>query len=239
MKEKGKTTKPDKITITKPAAEETTEIICVIDRSTSMSGLVESTIEGYNAFIVEQRNAPGKASVTTCLFDGQSSTPYELICEGEDIHKTKFLDGNSYRCKGTTALLDALGLTIQNVRARHEKNGKPDKVVVLVMTDGHENASKDFKKSAVLETVKELREKEKWAFVFSGANIDSFGEAGGLGMSSGNTMNYVNSTAGVKSAYSKLSKSVSRMRSMSTMDVSFSASVDNLMKDTEEEENKS
>lgn len=130
-------------------------------------------------------------------------------------------------------MYDAIGITLQNVKSRFEKEGRPDKVVVLIMTDGQENASKDFKKDTVLNEIKELREKHKWGFVFLGANIDAFQEGGSIGISRGSTLSYTNNAGGVKTAYSKMSKSVARMREMSSDSVMFSASLDSLMSDDE------
>jgi len=239
---KDKQQKPDKITVVaKPAADETTEIICIIDRSTSIltAGLVESTIEGYNAFIMEQRKAPGKAKVTTCLFDGDpngGADTYQILHSGTDVQQAPFLDGNNYKPKGWTAMYDAIGITLQNVRERFSKEGKPDKVIVLIMTDGQNNVNIDFNKEKVLETIKELREKEKWGFVFIGANIDAFQEGGSIGVSKGSTLAYSNTRGGVKTAYKKMSSSVYSMRSMASHSEMFSASLDNLVNNDDLEE---
>ena len=133
-----------------------TEMIFIMDRSGSMRKLVSDTIGGYNSMIDKQRNEDGEASVTTVLFDDQ----YEILYDNVDIKKVAKLTNKEYCARGMTALLDAIGKTINQVAARHNNSvdsAVPAKTVVVIITDGMENASKEYK----LPTVKSMIEKQK------------------------------------------------------------------------------
>lgn len=221
----------------KKAEDETTDIICVLDRSTSIrtSGLVEKTIEGFNSFLAEQKQALGKAKLTLCLFDGgYTEKAYEIVHDRLDIQSVPELNTDTYKPTGMTALFDAIGSTIDSVYNKWKDAGdqKSDKVVFLIMTDGEENSSKEYTKKTVAELIKKRTDEDQWAFVFIGANIDTMQAGGSMGIKTGNTMSYSNTDVGVATAYSNMSKSVSNLRSMSK--VQFSASMDSLIEDNGE-----
>ena len=166
-----------------------TEMIFIMDRSGSMQNLVSDTIGGYNSMIDKQRDEDGEASVTTVLFDDQ----YEVLFDNVDIKKVSELTNKEYYARGMTALLDAIGKTINQVEARHSNSvdsAAPSKTVVVIITDGMENASKEYK----LSTVKAMIEKQKkefgWEFVFMGANIDAISVAGSMGIDASRAANY-------------------------------------------------
>lgn len=230
----------------KKAADETTDIICVLDRSTSIrtSGLTEKTIEGFNSFLAEQKNAPGKAKLTLCLFDGGTShgavggKTYEIIHEREDIKKIPELNKDTFVPRGMTAMYDAIGATIDTVYTQlKDSKDKSDKVVFLIMTDGQENSSKEYTQKTVFDLIQKRKDDDKWVFLFIGANIDTMQAGGGMGISAGNTMAYSNTNFGVNTAYVNMSKSVSKMRMTvsATMDSNFS---DTLLSDNGEEKEK-
>lgn len=234
--------------VAKDPSEETTEIICVLDRSTSIrtSGLTERTIEGFNSFLGEQKKLPGKAKLTLCLFDGGTSygaiagKTYEIIHDGIDINAVPELNKITFEPRGMTAMWDAIGATIDNVSVRHSKlkmEEKPDKVVILVMTDGQENSSKEYNQKTVQELIKKHKENDQWAFVFIGANIDVMATGHSMGVSNGNTRSYVANDIGVKSAFFSMSASVSKMRGMSMDSVSYTQDLENLVADTTTTEN--
>lgn len=211
-----------------PPTEETTEIVCILDRSGSMSHLTNKTIEGYNTFLTDQKAQPGKANWTLCLFDGgnygwkSDHKPYEIIHDAVEINSIPELTKDTYIANGGTALFDALGKTITHVYEK-VKNDPTVKVIFMIITDGEENESQEFKgpegQKRIAEMVKERQDKDKWAFIFLGANIDSFSASGGLGMSAGNTMNFSASDAGMDFAYSNISKSTTMYRSFSKSDL--------------------
>lgn len=238
----------DNATIAKDPSQETTEIICVLDRSTSIrtSGLIEKTIEGFNSFLVEQKKTPGKAKLTLCLFDGgtgygNTGAPgetYELRHNGIDLNDIPELNKETFVPKGMTAMWDAIGITIDNVSNRLEKTPvgeKPDKVVFLIMTDGEENSSREYNQGSVQELIKKYKERDKWAFLFIGANIDTLKTGGSMGVTLGNTMSYSGSDRGVKMAFANMSKSVSYARGMSSHSEGYATSIDSLLADNGEE----
>ncbi len=166
-----------------------TEMIFIMDRSGSMQSLVSDTIGGYNSMIDKQRNEDGEASVTTVLFDDK----YDILFENTDIKKVPELTDKEYYARGMTALLDAIGKTINQVAARHSNSvdsAVPAKTVVVIITDGMENASKEYN----LSTIKSMVEKQKnefgWEFVFMGANIDAISVAGSMGIDASRAANY-------------------------------------------------
>lgn len=167
------------------------DIVFLLDRSGSMSGIEKDTIGGYNSYINSQREKNMK--VTTILFDGD----YEVLYDRVDIDKVKKLTNKEYYVRGCTALLDAIGKTIQRI---DKKN--PNKVMFIITTDGYENSSRKYNKSQI----KELIECHKdWEFMYIGANIDSYAEGSSIGISEDNIANYKKSKFGVTKLFSALS----------------------------------
>ena len=120
-----------------------TELVFILDRSGSMSGLESDTIGGYNSLLEKQRKEVGEATVTTVLFDDQ----YEMIHDHAAIGKVKDITNKEYFARGMTGLLDAIGKTINHVSNRHKNaldNEVPEKTMVVIITDGCENASREF-----------------------------------------------------------------------------------------------
>ena len=175
-------------------------IVCILDRSGSMSHLTSDTIGGYNSFIDKQRAEAGKATVTTVLFDNK----YETLYENKPIAEVKPITNKEYYARGTTALLDAVGRTILTVDGDFKKAEicpNSELVVFMIMTDGLENASREFSRAAVKKLVSDAQEKYGWKFIFMGANIDSVAEAGSLGIRREAAMDYAADSAGVGAAY--------------------------------------
>ena len=199
-----------------------------------MSGLVNQTIEGFNSFLNDQKNEKGKAKLTLCLFDGgqrygkEPNPSYEIIHDGIDIQDVPDLDDKTYVIQGATAMYDAIGSTLDRVKARGEKikkKNRPDKTIVFIITDGEENSSIEYKGEKVLEMIEERKEKDKWVFLFLGANIDSMKTGGNLGISGGNTLNYSASARGVEVAYDNISTTINMVRSMDRQTI-FSGTTD-------------
>jgi hypothetical protein len=187
-----------------------TEIICILDRSGSMAGLEGDTIGGFNAFLERQRKEPGRARMTLVLFDDRIEVPWKHV----DIEGEQALDADTYWVRGSTALLDAVGRTVNEVRGRiktsHEAE-RPTGVVVLVITDGHENASQEYNWHQVRKLVDETQ-KDGWEYVFLGADIDAFEAAAQLSMATGSASQVVKSRTGFQEAYSKMNRAVSNVR---------------------------
>jgi len=157
-----------------------TDIIFVLDRSGSMGCVESETINGYNDFLKKQNKNSGSVYVTTVLFDDN----YELLYSRENISNVKKLTNKEYYARGCTALMDAVGKTIVEVEKKVPNNNR---VVFVIMTDGLENASREYNKNMVKKMIKKHK---KWEFVFLGANIDSAAEGRSIGISKERTANF-------------------------------------------------
>lgn len=149
-----------------------TEMVFILDRSGSMSGLESDTIGGYNSLLEKQRKEVGDATVTTVLFDDK----YEMIHDHADIKKVSLLTDREYFARGSTALLDAIGKTINHVGNRHKfapDSEIPVKTMVVIITNGFENASTEFSQPQIKAMIEHQKEKYGWEFLFLGANIDA------------------------------------------------------------------
>lgn len=189
-----------------------TEIICVVDRSGSMEVARDDFIGGFNTFLKEQKKQPGKALLTYCQFD----TEYEIVHNGKSIGDVPEINKDTYVPRGGTALNDAIGRTLNEVGARLKntpENQRPGKVIVVILTDGQENSSKEFTTSRIKAMVEEQTAKYNWQFVYLGANQDSFATSAGYGVLASNTMNYSQQNHGTAQVYASISNSVSTFRS--------------------------
>ncbi|WP_075980205.1 vWA domain-containing protein [Bacillus massilinigeriensis] len=187
-----------------------TEIIFLLDRSGSMSGLESDTIGGFNGFIRNQDKMEGDVTVTAVLFDDQ----YEILWNGVDASHIKLTD-KEYFVRGCTALLDAVGKTILNVDHRLSNTieaERPGKVIFVITTDGLENASREFTYEKVKELIKHQQEKYNWEFIFLGANIDAAKEADSLGIAERNAFKFEASEKGVECMYDMVDVVVSERR---------------------------
>lgn len=187
-----------------------TEIIFLLDRSGSMSGLENDTIGGFNSFIERQCQLEGETLLTTVLFDDQ----YDVLWNGKDAKKVR-LTSKEYFVRGTTALLDAAGKTILDVGHRLSKTPeeqRPGSVIFVITTDGMENASREFTYEKVKELIKHQQEKYSWEFIFMGANIDAAEEAESLGISKENAFDFEASEVGVEKMYNVMCEAVTFKR---------------------------
>lgn len=206
-----------------------TEIVFVLDRSGSMGGLESDTIGGYNAFLDAQRQATGEAQVTTVLFDDK----YEILHNGLDIKQIKPITSEEYFARGTTALLDAVGKTINGVGARLsslDESERPGKIIFVITTDGMENASREFTYEQVQKMITHQQEKYSWEFLFLGANIDAAKEAQDLGINANRAGNYVATGIGTHALYAAVSQSVMQFRSKGKIDDDLQDEIDKIGK---------
>jgi len=218
----------------------TTEVVCIIDRSTSIRSyrLVEKTIEGFNSFLNEQKEEEGEANLTMCLFDGGNEDSYEIRYDGVNINDIPELNNDTYSPRGMTAMYDAIGVTIDKVKTRinnMDESDRPAKVVFLIMTDGEENSSKEYDRTQVANLIQECEDELDWAFVFIGANIDTMKEGGSMNVKMGNTMSYASNEDSLGDTYAKMSSTVSSVRGMSAQ--SFKLKKANLINEDENENN--
>ena len=189
-----------------------TEIIFVIDKSGSMGHLVNDTIGGFNGFIESQKAIDGKATLTTVLFD----TTYKTLHNGVDLHEVKAMTNSDYNAYGGTAMLDAIGDTINQVQDRHDELGeeKPENVLFVITTDGEENSSRKYTKSQIEKMIKHQTNGHGWKFMFLGANMDAVKEASSIGISSDWSTNYTYTAKGVCDVYTTLSNATCSMRTV-------------------------
>lgn len=183
-----------------------TEIVLIVDRSGSMASCLGDAEGGVNTFIEEQKTAEGNAQLTLVQFD----------TEDEFLHIAKpIADVPRYKLKprGMTALLDAVGRAVNEASERLGKlpdDDRPGCVIVVIVTDGHENASKEYKLTSIRELIERQQKQHEWKFIFLGADAAAFAEAGAMGISAQGTGQFAaENTAG---AYAGISSSVSRMR---------------------------
>jgi uncharacterized protein YegL len=177
-----------------------TELVFIIDRSGSMGGLESDTIGGFNAMIKENQAIDGEALVTTVLFDDQ----YELLHDRIDIRAVAPLTDGDYTVRGSTALLDAVGKTIDKIRAAHKHTAedfRPEKVLFAIITNGEENASREYSAERIKARIERQKQKYGWEFIFMGANMDAVMEAGKLGIAADRVQNYNADAAGVNLSY--------------------------------------
>ena len=180
--------------------ENLTEMVFVLDRSGSMRSLTADTIGGFNELIEKQKKIEGDAYVTTVLFDHE----YEALHDHVALGEVAPLTDKEYFARGSTALLDAVGRTINAVGARlaaTPEEERPEHVVFVITTDGMENASREYTAKQVREMVEHQQQKYSWQFVFLGANMDAVSEAGKLGISASHAANFAPSQRGVSMMY--------------------------------------
>lgn len=186
--------------------QEHTEIIIVLDRSGSMSVIKADMEGGLNSFFEDQKKEPGRCSVTLTQFD----TEYEIVYSGidlKDVPKVEFTP------RGATALLDAVGRTIHEVGKRlvdMDEANRPGRVIFLIITDGYENASKEFDQAQIKALITEQTEKYNWLFVYLGANQDAFAEARKYGIAMATS--YKADSVGTRAVTEGMSKGVARAR---------------------------
>ena len=167
-------------------------IVFLLDRSGSMHGTEQDTIGGYNSYIKSRIN--DNAYVTTILFDDK----YEIINKNTPIKNIKELTNKEYYTRGSTALLDAIGKSINYMDELNKK-----KVIFIITTDGYENSSTKYTKE---EIKKQISIHDNWEFIYIGANIDSYTEASSIGIKATNTANYQKSREGISTLFGSVSK---------------------------------
>jgi uncharacterized protein YegL len=188
-----------------------TELIFILDRSGSMSGLEEDTIGGFNSLMEKQKNEPGEANVTTVLFDNK----YELLHDRIDLKDVNPITSKEYYVRGMTALLDAIGFTIEKIKNAQNslaKEERAENVMFIITTDGLENASREYNSDRIKAMIEEQKEKSGWEFLFIGANIDAVEIASRYGISSDSAVNYSHDSYGVEAKYRAMEKAVYSVR---------------------------
>lgn len=171
--------------------EETMDLIFIMDRSGSMMGSEKDTIGGFNSFIQKEMKNESNTKVTTILFDHE----YQMLYKRKPIQQVEELTENEYWVRGSTALLDAIGKTINTLDKEID-----NKTLVVIMTDGYENASHEYTK----EQIKNLINNHKWEFIYIGADIDSYTEAAKFGFKKSRIANNNKSAKGYEDAFTSV-----------------------------------
>jgi len=189
-----------------------TEIVFILDRSGSMSGLEKDTIGGFNSLIERQKKEEGEAYISTVLFDNETQVLHDRV----PLDKVRPMTEEEYFVGGCTALLDAVGGAIHHIGNVHKyarEEDRPEKTLFVITTDGQENASRQYNYDKVKKLVERQKERFGWEFLFLGANIDAAKEAGRFGIQEDRTANYVCDAQGTEVNYRALNKAISRVRS--------------------------
>ncbi len=191
--------------------EKTTELIFIIDKSGSMSGLEADTIGGFNSMLQKQRQEEGVCHISTILFSNYS----QVLHNRRNIEKVEPLTRKDYVAGGGTALLDALGDAIQHtikVQELAAEDEKASNVVFVIITDGDENASTKYTKRDIKKMISHEQEEYGWEFIFLGANIDAIDTADDYGIRRDRASNYVCDSAGVNLNFKCVANAISQLR---------------------------
>lgn len=209
-----------------------TEMIFIIDRSGSMSGLEEDTIGGFNAMIAKQKKIEAAGLVTTILFDNK----YEVLHNREPLNEVLDINTKDYYVRGTTALLDAIGITVSNT-AKIQNTLKPEykasNIIIVIITDGMENASSEYSYNSIKTMIESKKKNNNWEFVFLGANIDALGIASKFGIHESRAANYHADEEGTKLNYETISSAISYMRANKKLDDNWKGPIDDDFKSRE------
>jgi len=202
-----------------------TELVFILDKSGSMSGLEDDTIGGFNSLLTKQQKEPGQAIVTTVLFDDK----YELLHDRISISGIRPITDKEYFIGGSTALLDAIGKTIIKIGNAQKYTGedqRASKVMFIITTDGMENASREYTIGKIRQLIERQKEKYGWEFLFLGANIDAVSTAAEFGIDADRAVNYVADAQGTNLNYQAVCCAVSEIRTSNTLNRNWKASID-------------
>ena len=191
--------------------ENLTELVFILDRSGSMHGKEQDVIGGFNNLLDKQKGIEGEAFVTTVLFDSD----YEKLYDRVDLREIPALTDSTYSVRGSTALLDAVGKTIDDIDARLSQTPEPErpaKVIFVITTDGMENASREYSAEQVKNMVEHQKAKYSWEFLFLGADIDAFGAACRIGIAQDRSARFRNNARGWAAGYKAMDSFISSAR---------------------------
>ena len=193
-----------------------TELVFVLDRSGSMSGMETDTIGGFNSMIEKQKKEDGKVFVSTVLFDHET----EVIHDRVPLNRVSKMTDKEYYVRGCTALLDAVGGAIKHIGNIHKyarREDVPEKTLFVIITDGMENASRKYSADKVKQMIERQKEKYGWEFIFLGANIDAVEAAGNIGIAPEMAVNYHCDSQGTQLNYDVISEAVCAVRACGSM----------------------
>jgi uncharacterized protein YegL len=184
-----------------------TMICLILDRSGSMSGKEEDVIGGVNKFLEDQKKLPSKASISMVRFDSWNGSQIETFKRMQPLSDVGPISIEDYQPRGMTPLLDAIGKTLKQLDADWVVE-KPHKTICVIITDGLENDSKEYNKDQIKNMIEDRQKSDKWSFIYLGSDVNSFSEAGSLGINKQNTACYTHYSGATMAA----SDAVSYMR---------------------------
>lgn len=201
-----------------------TELVFILDRSGSMSGLEKDTIGGFNSMIEKQKKQEGECYISTVLFDNES----EVIHDRVKLSEIKPMTEDDYYVRGCTALIDAIGGAIHHIGNVHKyarPEDVPEHTMFIITTDGMENASRRYTSDRVKAMIERQKEKYGWEFLFIGANIDAVETAAQYGINPDRAVNYNADEKGTKILYATVSESICQMRANAPLQANWSEEV--------------
>ena len=202
-----------------------TELVFILDRSGSMSGLEKDTIGGFNSMIEKQKREEGEALVSTVLFDSESVVIHDRLPLGRVPRMTE----KEYFTRGCTALLDAVGGAIHHIGNIHKyarKEDVPEKTMFIITTDGYENASRRYDYEKVRKMIERQKSRHGWELLFLGANIDAAAEAKRFGIGADRAVNYKCDEAGTALNYEVISEAVCSVRAARPLSADWKRRID-------------
>ncbi len=202
-----------------------TEMIFILDRSGSMSGLETDTVGGFNAMIDKQKKAEGEAIVSTVLFDHER----EVLHDRVPVNDIKPMTEDDYTVRGCTALIDAIGCSIHHISNVHRyirEEDVPEHTIFVITTDGMENASREYSGDKVRKMIEKKKKENGWEFLFLGANIDAVETAKSFGISKERAVNFHSDKKGTCLNYSVVGKTLARMRSEGRIEADWKEEID-------------
>lgn len=202
-----------------------TEIVFILDRSGSMSGLESDTIGGFNSMIGKQKKAKGEALISTILFDSTSEVLYDRV----NIRTIRPMTDDDYTVRGCTALLDAIGGAIHHIGIVHKyarPEDVPEHTLFVITTDGMENANRFYTSDRVKQMIERQKQKYDWEFLFLGANIDAVETARHFGIGADRAVNYHSDSVGTQLNYEVLNEAICAVRSNAPLDAGWKKRID-------------
>lgn len=202
-----------------------TEIVFILDRSGSMSGLEADTIGGFNSMLARQKKQDGEAIVSTVLFDNVC----EVIHDRVTIRDIQPITDSDYTVGGCTALLDAIGGALRHIRNIHKyarPEDVPEHTLFIITTDGMENASRFYSSDRVKQMIERQKTKYGWEFLFLGANIDAVETAQHFGIGADRAVNYNSDSTGTQLNYEVLSEAICAVRSSDPLGAEWKKRID-------------
>lgn len=201
------------------------ECVFILDRSGSMAGLESDTIKGFNSLLNKQRAEVGEAIITTVLFDHA----YEILHDRINLKSITNITEKEYYVRGSTALLDAIGMTIEkiiNVQKATLKEHQSDKVLFVITTDGMENASRKYNYKMIKKMIETQKKKYHWEFIFMGANMDAINVANNFGIDANRAVNFHSDIHGTNLNYQAMNKVMSDFRTKDNIEDDWKKEVD-------------